>query len=163
MANFFSEKLSMMAQIKQLPFQKMADTLHGGSKNDKEAALKIKRWAGLLPQQAEAEFSLLVDVFFSGGNPKTRIGTKAVRALNPELEGDISEAQRLILEYMQTQNAAYTGELSFYILSLAAELYLSFQHQKFSRGVLDFDDLIFFTNQLLQKPPQKRDQLRIFQ
>ncbi|MEK9598479.1 MAG: double-strand break repair helicase AddA [Alphaproteobacteria bacterium] len=151
MADFSSEKLSMMAQIKQLPFQKMAEALDGGGKNDKEAALKIKRWAGLLPQQAEAEFSLLVDVFFSGGNPKTRIGTKAVRALNPELEGDISEAQRLILEYMQTQNAAYTGELSFYILSLAAELYLSFQHHKFSRGVLDFDDLIFFTNQLLQK------------
>ena len=52
---------------------------------------------------------------------------------------------------METQNGAYTGELSFNLLSLAAELYLSFQHQKFSRGVLDFDDLIFFTNRLLQK------------
>ncbi len=151
MADFSSEKLSMMAQIKQLPFQKMADALNGGGKNDKEAALKIKRWADLLPLQAEAEFSLLVDVFFSDGNPKKRLGNKALRELNPELDGHISEAQSLILEYMQVQNGAYTGELSFYILSLAAELYLSFQHQKFSRGVLDFDDLIFFTNQLLQK------------
>ncbi len=151
MADFSSEKLTMMAQIKQLPFQKMADALNGGRKNDKEAAFKIKRWASLLPQQAEAEFFLLVDVFFSGGNPKKRIGTKVVRERNPELEGYIFKAQRLISEYMQTQNGAYTGELSFYILSLAAELYLSFQHQKFSRGVLDFDDLIFFTNRLLQK------------
>ena len=151
MDNFSAEKLSMITQIKQLPFQKMANALNGGGKNDKEAALKIKRWAGLLPQQAEAEFSLLVEVFFSGGDPKKRIGTKAVRELNPELDGYISEAQRLILEYMQTQNGVYTGELSFHILSLAAELYLSFQHQKFSHGVLDFDDLIFFTNQLLQK------------
>ena len=151
MADFSSEKLSMIAQIKQLPFQKMADVLNGGGKNDKEAALKIKRWAGLLPQQAEAEFFLLVDVFFSGSNPKSRIGTKVLRELYPELDGYISEAQRLILEYMQTQNGAYTGELSFNLLSLAAELYLSFQHQKFSRGVLDFDDLIFFTNRLLQK------------
>ncbi len=151
MADFAFEKLSMMAQIKQLPFQKMADALNGGGKKDKEVALKIQHWAGLLPPQAEADFLLLVDVFFSGGNPKKRIGTKAVRELNPELDAYISEAQRLILEYMQTQNGAYTGELSFNILSLAAELYLSFQHQKFSRGVLDFDDLIFYTNQLLQK------------
>ena len=151
MADFSSEKLSMIAQIKQLPLQKMADALNGGGKNDKEAASKIKRWVGLLPQQAAAEFFLLVDVFFSGSNPKTRIGTKVVRKLNPELDGYISEAQRFILEYMQTQSGAYTGELSFNLLSLAAELYLSFQHQKFSRGVLDFDDLIFFTNRLLQK------------
>ena len=151
MADFSSEKFSMIKQIKQLPFQKMIDALNGGGKNDKEAALKIRRWTGLLPKQAEAEFSLLVNVFFSGGNPKTRIGAKAARLLNPELDDYISDAQRLILDYMQTRNGAYTAELSLYILSLAAELYLSFQQQKFRRGVLDFDDLIFFTNQLLQK------------
>ena len=58
----------------------MADVLNGGGKNDREAALKIKRWVGLSPKQAEAEFFLLVDVFFREQSKNT-IGTKVLREL----------------------------------------------------------------------------------
>ena len=151
LSEFTDDKAFLMQRVRQLPLKEIANCLYLGGKNDKQASAKINHWLSLSPRQAEAEFLCLTDVFFASGNPKSTLASKAVQKHEPEIKNYIADAQDQILAYMQAQSGAFTSELSHSICLLAANLYLSFQRQKFQYGVLDFDDLIFFTDQLLSK------------
>ncbi len=136
----------------------MADLLPiltAGSTNDAKAAVKLTM-ASIPSLQA---LPILEDVFLTGASAKSpfsaKIGsfpTKAVRDANPDLISDL-EALMARVETARDTRLALNARETARILHRFAGIFLpAYQAAKQARGMLDFDDLILLSRDLLQDP-----------
>ena len=132
----------------------LADRLAAGSKADKDQAARLRRAAGALGAGAglTAVFELYAPVFFTADGGERGIlataGTaKAWPGLREELETERTRLVGLRGELKIAETAERTGALLVIVDAVAAR----YAHAKAIAGLLDFDDLVGRTLQLLRR------------
>ena len=125
--------------------------LQGGATVQKRGHI-ISEWCALQDKLKPSHLSLLVKAFFtSEGEQYKTYSSKALDKLYP----NCSERQRPIIDilesYAQKKVGAMCRRLSLALARLSAETFRQFQAEKALHGLLDYDDLIWFTKKLLSQ------------
>lgn len=119
-----------------------------GSANDKKAAARL---APVLAASDAARFALLQDVLLTGaGEPRKALATKALSEARPDLLAFLQDLQNRFCEAVERRRAARAADLVAALLTVARAVRAHYQEAKRLRGVLDYDDLILETRNLLE-------------
>ena len=137
------------------PLQEIADMLARGGVNQQKRSVKIRNWLALDPSRQRAELDLLARVFLTDeGQPQKRLSDKQIDADYPDSVAMQMPVLELLSRYQTSIANALCFELTMALTDAGSALYRRFQQEKTARGVLDYDDLIFFTSQLLKQEEQ---------
>ena len=121
------------------------------AKTDRAQGERLKSWAERVRGGAHASaWPFLESVFMTKqGSPRARLVTAAfASAHSPMAEALLEQAQDVAV-LRSRLNAVQTLALTGDIYRFAADLITAYETAKTSLGVLDYDDLIFYTNKLL--------------
>jgi len=122
--------------------------LGSGSANDKKAAARL---APVLAATGAARFALLQDMFLTGaGEPRKALATKALGEARPDLLAFLQDLQSRFCAAAERHRAARAADLVAALLTVARAVRAHYQEAKRLRGVLDYDDLILETRNLLE-------------
>ena len=132
-----------------------AEALAGGSETDQERGAVIAAWLAAEPAERAQGLQYYLAAFFTDGGEgeqRKRLITQAALAREPAaadiLEG---EARRLAQVRGKLRNLAVAGA-SAALLRLGAAVLAAYGRHKRARGMLDYDDLILETRDLLRRP-----------
>jgi ATP-dependent helicase/nuclease subunit A len=129
--------------------QTLVQAMLSGQKND------IKYAERMLPfmESDFADYQKLddyIDAFLTiPGEIRKNLPTKQVQEAHPLLMDIWQEEARRCSNYRAALRALENARLSVHTLTLAAALFTQYERMKRLRGVLDYDDLILHTRQLL--------------
>ncbi|MFQ5972366.1 MAG: double-strand break repair helicase AddA [Alphaproteobacteria bacterium] len=133
--------------------RKAAEILSGGSeKTDRPNARAITEWLDD-PDGRAASFDTYLGVFFKGNDrleprsPKSMF-TKAAAPAEPFLLAEQSRLEHVVEHRRKATVARATSAL----LRLTGTLLATYEHKKAVRALLDYDDLILKTRNLLESP-----------
>ncbi len=99
------------------------------------------------------EFQVL---FLTLNNEKRKkVISEEFTKIYPELSNEIYELQNKIAELVEYKNSTYISEISKNLFCIAKYLIEKYQNHKKNLGCLDYDDLIFYTKNLLTKSELK--------
>lgn len=134
----------------------LARACASGSKTDQTAAEKLAALHGT-PLDAGG-FDTLCGLFLNGKSAKepfaAKIGkfpTKAVREANAALMGDVELLMEQVEALREPLLAQRAYERTRVLFAFATEFVPAYEQRKLERGLLDFDDLILKTLQLLTR------------
>ena len=137
------------------PLKEIADMLARGGINQQKRAVKIQNWLALDPGRQPAELGMLARAFLTDeGQPQKRLSDKQIDADFPDSVEMQMPTLQLLSGYQTSIANALCFELTMALTDAGSALYRRFQQEKTARGVLDYDDLIFFTSQLLGQEEQ---------
>ena len=125
--------------------------LQASAKSDREQGERLENWALCARRGAHASaWPHLESVFMTkDGNPRKRLVTAAfAAAYAPKAEALIHQSADVAV-LRNRLNAVQTLALTGDIYRFAADLITAYEAAKTSLGVLDYDDLIVYTNRLL--------------
>ncbi len=127
----------------------LISVLAQGSKTDREQAarLEIVRTAS----GADRFDALLATFCIADGSAKASIVTKSIRDRHAALCSRFLEEQQRICELLERRRAVIIRTRTRALLTLAAEVIARYRAEKESRGLLDYDDLIAKTRDLLTR------------
>ncbi len=132
----------------------IAKRLRRGSTNDVKLAEQLDKAIALAPDVAALDDYLLVFLtqkLEPRGVGSTKIITKGLYECDPELL-ELMEAERdRVASRLEKRNAGRAFERSLALAQLGGEVAAAFEELKLGRGLLDFDDLIIRTRDLLQR------------
>jgi len=133
------------------------EALLRGSKTDRQRGDGIAAWLAE-PDRRTKGFALYRDLFLAQGKGATafkareRLVTAACEAASPGVKSVLeSEAQRL-LALCERLNAATLAEATAALLALGAAVLEAYRRHKEARALLDYDDLVLATRDLLRRP-----------
>ena len=123
--------------------------LAGGSKTDIEAAAKL---GAAFEGDITASFAAL-DSFFltTKGEPRARLATKALADAQPGLLAALQTLQLQFCQVAERRRAARAAQLAHAALTVIQSMSQRYRDAKRLRGVLDYDDLIVETRNLLSR------------
>lgn len=123
----------------------------GGGKSDLKRARTLSSWLDATPQARVAQFDSYREVFFTKeGDLRKALASKAAKARDPECEPPLTrEAQRLAAVQERVKSAECAG-LTRALLRIGLDIINIYRSLKEKRGVLDYDDLVTRTLNLLQ-------------
>ena len=125
------------------------EALAQGSKADKERGARIAAWLED-PIGRVRRFDDYVSVYITTeGTIRKNLATKAVRETSPHAEEVLRREAERILEAIDRRKAATTATATIALLRLGAALLDSYVRQKELAALLDYDDLILRTRELL--------------
>jgi len=132
-----------------------AEAMAGGSKTDRAHGAVIADWLAASPADRAASFQEYLSAFFTKGGEgevyKALIHKEALAALPGAEEILAGEAARL--ERLRTRLHAVTvAEATAALLHLGDAILGAYLRHKRARGLLDYDDLILETRNLLARP-----------
>jgi ATP-dependent helicase/nuclease subunit A len=126
--------------------------LCGGSVTDRKIGEPLSLWlaAGLPMEQFE-------DVWFAGfftndGKPRAKMATKTALAGAADCAEILAEEQSRLIALKQDLNKVTVAEATAMLLRLGEKLLAAYTALKTARGLLDYDDLILRTRDLLVEP-----------
>ena len=129
-----------------------------GGVNDQKQAVRLSTWLAMFqsdPQNiteetAEAAWPYLREVFFTqNGNLRAQLYSAALANEAPEHAEAMDAAQAKIGHVDERVKALTNHQLSAALYDFADALLSGYEAEKTRRGVLDYDDLVSMTNQLL--------------
>ncbi|HJT43228.1 MAG TPA: double-strand break repair helicase AddA [Rhizomicrobium sp.] len=124
------------------------DWLGGGSKSDMDAATTL----GAVLDDISGGFSHLGDLLLTGkGEPRLKLASKQLADARPDLLDYLTELQTRYCAAAERRRAARAAELAEAALTLIDAMRRDYENEKRRRGVLDYDDLIVKTRDLLQQ------------
>lgn len=130
----------------------LAEALHA-SKNEKtdgKHAGLISNWLTALLEERDAGFSAYQSVFLTGsGTPRKTIATKTVLEANPHLLAIIDAEQNRLIALDDAIRRQVTADASAALLHLGLAMLQAYEKAKAHRALLDYDDLIIKTRDLL--------------
>jgi len=128
----------------------VAATLKAGSKTDKDQSARFLALATLAPPQRVDAY---LDIFCTKTREKTkeRIATGAIEKTDPDLCTRLNEERDRVWGLVQRRRAIETRDRSSALFTIAYEVIVRFRAEKNRRGLLDYDDLIDKTLDLLQE------------
>ncbi|PJI42014.1 double-strand break repair helicase AddA [Ferrovibrio sp.] len=134
--------------------RRAAAALCGGSVTDRKIGQPLADWlaAGLPVEQFE-------DVWFAGfftgeGKPRARMATKTAIAAAADCADILAEEQARLIALQQELNKLTVAEATAMLLRLGEQLLKTYAKLKTAQGLLDYDDLILRTRDLLVEPSQ---------
>ena len=133
--------------IKQL--KTIQSWLAGGGKSDVDAAAKL---GAVFDGDMAASFSAL-DSFFltTKGEPRLKLASKALADAQPGLLAALTQLQAQFRQVVERRRAARAAQLAHAALTVIGAMRTRYQDAKRLRGVLDYDDLVVETRNLLSR------------
>lgn len=138
-------------------FKSCLPVLENGGSGDKTRAERMGLWLTAFQEASsnipsdgllnEWLLAFLTDKF----TPRSSLLLKAQQKAHPELHEFLLEEQQRVYELHQTLCACDGVQWSLAILTVAETLLAHYRKLKMQKGLLDYDDLIIKTYQLLQK------------
>lgn len=106
-----------------------------------------------LLQKDTQDSSLLATLFLTKeGEIRKKFLTQKLISLWPEGQRLLEEESQRVKDYLQQKNNLVFLNICKSFLSIALEIYKNYTHEKEQKAVLDYQDLILKTTELLQKP-----------
>jgi len=127
--------------------------LERGSDSDRARALVIARWLST-PGGRIDMFDAYVAAFVAGstGEPLARLITKPARKFDSDAEATLrAEAERLV-QVQERRRAVLVADASTALLRMGAAMLEAYRRQKQNNVLLDYDDLILASRDLLHRP-----------
>ncbi|MFA6265920.1 MAG: double-strand break repair helicase AddA [Pseudolabrys sp.] len=142
-AALFSESL-----IVEREWPAVADTLHTGSKTDKDQAVRFRSLAAL---DMARRIETYLDIFCTGTHDKTRerIATGGIHKSHPELCERLNKERDRVWALLTKKRAIEARDRSMALFAIAYTVIGRFRDDKSRRGLLDYEDLIDMTLDLL--------------
>jgi len=127
--------------------------LRSGSVTDRDRAAAIEPWLAATVAERVVAFETYLSVFLTDkGEMRARLVTKKVAQANPDVEAIlVAEAMRLA-DLRDRCNAATIATATAALLRLGAKMLESYAAHKRSRALLDYEDLVLATRDLLRRP-----------
>ena len=131
------------------PLREVVAWLSGGGKNDMEVAGKL---ASFFDNDIEGSFTALESALLTAkGEPRKKLASKALADARPDLLDYLTRLQEQFCTAHERRRAARAAQLAHATLTLVGAMRDDYQAAKRLRGVLDYDDLIVETRNLLHK------------
>lgn len=134
--------------IGETDLQRLRDVLSGGSKTDMKQAETIAK-AIASPDAASRATQLLAYFKNGAGEPRASLMTKALQAAHPDLDAIVTRAQTRAIELHAELCGLNLVAATVALYHLADAVLQEFKNAKTSRAILDYDDLILKTANLL--------------
>jgi ATP-dependent helicase/nuclease subunit A len=143
-AAIFSDSL-----IAKSEWAAVAATMIGGSKSDKEQGARFHALATL---NGTKHLETYLDIFCTQKREKTkeRIATGAIEKTDPDLCQRLNRERDRVWALMQRKRAIEARDRSSALFTIAYAVIARFRAEKDRRGLLDYDDLIDKTLELLK-------------
>ena len=126
--------------------------LLGGSKTDIGRGEQLAAWLGT-PDARVASFDTYLSAFLTAeGEPRKVLATKAVLAADPRIGEDLTAEQARLVALQTRRAAIVVARANAGLTRLAAGFLDAYAREKRRRGLLDYDDLILATRDLLAQP-----------
>ncbi|HWX90668.1 MAG TPA: UvrD-helicase domain-containing protein, partial [Rhizomicrobium sp.] len=123
--------------------------LGGGGKSDVEAAVAL---GAVFDGDIASSFAALEGFFLTTkGEPRKKLASKALGDARPDLLDYLTKLQTRYCAAAERHRAARAAALAHAALTVIAAMRRDYQSAKRLRGVLDYDDLILETRNLLHK------------
>ena len=120
-----------------------------GAKTDRDQA---ERLTAMRMTTGPDRFAALLSVFCTAeGHAKASIATKSLRDRNPDLCGRFASEQKRVCALLDRRRAVIARTRTGAMLTLASAVIQRYRTQKEARGLLDYDDLITKTRDLLSR------------
>jgi len=146
------EQIQASQKLEKLDIKLLADRLMDGAKTAQNIAQQIQSWLALDADQKPQQLSLLMQVLFTQQHQRrAKYADKAVLEKWGDLDGLILPILECLEEIRSKEATAICYQFSVAIADLAIALYRRYQQAKMQRSVLDYDDLIYFTEKLLSQ------------
>jgi len=127
-----------------------ASELDTGSPSDTERAANLRdALAGTGPGRV-ADY---LCAFFTDTKPRDNVVTKKFAANHPVLAQQLASEQVRLVPLRERRHAIICRERTNALLTIAEQVIARYRHEKDRRGLLDYDDLIEKTQQLLERGP----------
>jgi ATP-dependent helicase/nuclease subunit A len=139
---------ALAREIEQL--REIRDWLGGGGKSDAEAAGEL---AAVFDGDLESSFAALGPFFLTTkGEPRKKLASKKLADARPDLLDYLTQLQMRYCGAAERRRTARAAELAHAALTVIDAMRRHYQSAKRLRGVLDYDDLIVETRNLLYRP-----------
>ena len=140
----------LAAELSSGPVARLASMLNTGGKTAKRRASRLADWLSLTAPERADKIDIVIQALLSSTQTRLKdIADKAVRQAHPDFDLIAGPVLDDVEALCDARASVICRQLSCAISRLAGELYKRYQHEKRIRGVLDYDDLIFFTRKLL--------------
>lgn len=142
-AALFAESLFIQSE-----WPSVAAVLETGSKTDKEQG---DRFRSLTSLDAVARIETYLDIFCTGTREKTRenVATKSLQKVQPDLCERLTRERDRVWALLTKKRAVEARDRSMALFAIAYAVIGEFEKEKNRRGLLDYDDLIDKTLELL--------------
>ncbi len=142
----------VMDAVQAEPLAEIAVMLSDGGVNQQKRADKIRFWLALDYQNRIDELGLLASAFLTQeGRALKKVSDNSINSKHPNCEAMQAPIMALMERYQSSIANALCFELTMALTDAGSALYCRFQQEKRARGMLDYDDLILFTTQLLEQ------------
>ena len=140
------------AQLGKIDIKLLADRLMDGGVTAQKLAAQLYDWLALDAAQKPARLSILMKALFTAEHTRrAKYADKKVTEKWGRQDWIILPVLTILEEIRSKQASAICYAYSVAIADLAIALYRRYQQAKTARSVLDYDDLIHFTEQLLSR------------
>ena len=140
------------AQLGKIDIKLLADRLMDGGVTAQKLAAQLYDWLALDAVQKPARLSILMKALFTAEHTRrAKYADKKVTEKWGRQDWIILPVLTILEEIRSKQASAICYAYSVAIADLAIALYRRYQQAKTARSVLDYDDLIYFTEQLLSR------------
>lgn len=128
------------------------EQLLGGKSTDQKRGEKLAEWLAD-PAARVALFDRYVSAFFTGkGEPPKSLATKEVVERMPDVITILEAEQARLAEIIATRKSIRIAASTTALLRLAGEMLAAYETSKSHRALLDYDDLVLRTRDLLRLP-----------
>jgi len=129
-----------------------AQALAEGTKTDVDRSQGISDWLGV-PKTRLKTFEAYARCYLTqGGDIRAKLATKKVAEAHPEAVEALSVEAERIQSIKARLKAVRVAEGTAALMRIGADMLVRYSADKARRGLMDYDDLIQITRQLLERP-----------
>lgn len=145
-----AEEQELAVQIRQMPLARIMTALLKGGVQQADRGHQLRMWLEADDEGRPIDIASLANVFMTkDGGWRKKVTDKKVEAYDPKCAAFQGHIINRLGHYFQLKSAERCVLLSLSLARISAAVYQRFQRQKFAAGLLDYEDLIFYTDMLL--------------
>ena len=135
--------------LPQSHWNAIAQNFDGGGKSDREQAAKLR---AAVPLIGTAQVRAYLTVFLTNDNdPRVNLVSKSLGKLQPVLSAALDREAARLAPLIERWRAAMIRERTVALIAIAAAILKRYRAEKQERGLLDYDDLIDKTLDMLNR------------
>ena len=143
---------TLAGDIKHMPLARIAEALLQGGTAQASRGQRLQLWLEQNSAPSPVDLSGLLDVFTtSTGARLKRMTDKQVDKYDPDCARLQNQAADTLQLYFEAKSAERCVQLSLSLARVSVAVYRQFQARKLASAMLDYEDLIFFTETLLDQ------------
>ena len=140
---------ALIAAAAHFPLADIAAQLQSGGKMQEKRGKALAHWLALPLQGQATQIDALIDVFLTDGAIRKKLVDKKIAASAPQCEAHQQQLATLLLVFCERRSVKVLMQKSRAFMAVLVQIYQAYQATKYQRSLLDFDDLIHATDQML--------------